>query len=499
MVVKQLEDHNSNCCWGTGTDDGARNNIKTKCRAFRKILGRCTGISYLMKKLQRQKMEKRNDLQYAYTSDSSFGSNIEFSEENIDFNSGYTLGRNTYSSETHLGTDQSPYNTMRNSIPKSRADSLSDSSLMRAVLSLTMGEIKDSFDVCSEDTSLGYFGIDNPLIELNSLVNPSTGIRMSSSDIYGVDSEIPMISIRRQSISEHPIARAISEEASNQYCFKRVLGQGSFSKVKLALHKPTGRLVAIKMVEGSILRSNPRLRVSVIREIDILRRVDHPNIIQLLEATIIGDCVCIITEYVPGCELYDYVTRKKCLSEEEAKPILTQLVSAVSHLHSIGIVHRDIKLENIIIMNSGAIKLIDFGLAKIYRSTMRPSDKLESVQSMKQILSSHYDTGVCLATRCGSEEYTAPEILLGKPYMGPPVDVWSLGVAIYAMICGVLPFNPDLDRPRYLCESITAVRYIAAVKRGVSESADSLIKRMIRYAPSERIMMTEILLHEFFS
>jgi serine/threonine protein kinase len=228
----------------------------------------------------------------------------------------------------------------------------------------------------------------------------------------------------------------------------------------------------------------------VIREIEALSRLSHSNVVKFLEATIIDDSVCIVTEYVQGCELFEHVSHRGRLSEDEARPVLAQIVSAMLHLHAKQIVHRDIKLENILISESGAIKLVDFGLARSYS----PSD---SERASHQPASTQNDC--LLSTRCGSEEYTAPEILMGIPYHGPSVDVWSLGVVMYAVLCGTLPFNPDTFRPRFLSESIIAVRYTSADKRGVSPIANSLIQKMLAYKPSDRIPIADIPLHPFFA
>ncbi|KAG0374118.1 NUAK SNF1-like kinase 1 [Mortierella sp. AD032] len=214
------------------------------------------------------------------------------------------------------------------------------------------------------------------------------------------------------------------------------IGKGSFSEVKLAVDTRTGDHVAIKVMSRAMIQSSDRLGISVRRESDLLQSIQHPNIVNFREVVETSLQLCIVLDYASGGELFEYVADKRALaSEQDIQCIFAQLVDAVDYLHQLNIVHRDLKLENVLLEpQAGAplrpkVKLTDFGLAKII--------DLDSP---------------LLTTRCGSEDYAAPEIILGQPYDGREADIWSLGVVLYALLVGFLPFNmrPGSSRKSFL-------------------------------------------------
>lgn len=153
-------------------------------------------------------------------------------------------------------------------------------------------------------------------------------------------------------------------------------------------------------------------------ELDILRKCKHPNIVKLIEEYKTKEHVYLIMEFLKAGDLLEELTAKKKFEEREVALMLSNLTSAIAYLHSEQIVHRDVKLENILIHrandSSQVLKLADFGLA------IRLDGKLNQ--------------------KCGSPIYVAPEILNGKPY-GYEVDVWSLGVITYILLCGFAPYQ----------------------------------------------------------
>lgn len=155
----------------------------------------------------------------------------------------------------------------------------------------------------------------------------------------------------------------------------------------------------------------------VSREIKILKLARHPNIVQLYEIIETPRQLYLITEYVPGGELFDYIVANRRLKEEEACKFFQQIISGIEYLHELGIVHRDMKPENLLLDHAGQIKLVDFGLSNTYTGDET------------------------LRTACGSPCYAAPEMISGEPYHGSKVDVWSCGVILFAMVCGYLPFE----------------------------------------------------------
>ncbi|KAM7324907.1 hypothetical protein ACRRTK_015163 [Alexandromys fortis] len=192
------------------------------------------------------------------------------------------------------------------------------------------------------------------------------------------------------------------------------LGVGSFGEVKLACHIPTKTQVAVKILSK---KSNALGEMN--SEVKILQTLEHSNIIHFFHVIDTQSTTYIIMEYVAGKDLHMFLSEVGCLKEQEARPIFQQVVSAVHFLHRRRIAHRDIKLENILIDGDGNVKLCDFGLAI------------------------HFAKGQMLKKVCGSLHYMAPEMLARKPYDGLAVDMWSLGVVLYAMVTGHYPYAED--------------------------------------------------------
>ena len=197
--------------------------------------------------------------------------------------------------------------------------------------------------------------------------------------------------------------------------------------------------------------------------------------------------LCLVLEYVSGGELFDYVNDHfENSTEEESKYIFLQLVKILEYLHENGIVHRDLKLENILIVssdqspNGSIIKLTDFGLAKFI-------DK----------------SSPTLTTRCGSEEYAAPELISGKPYDGRKTDIWSLGVILYTLLVGYLPFNLEAGQSRrqFFSKIIRAdftfpnSEKETGRRSKISSEAKILVKKILQSNPQKRHSLEEIRSH----
>lgn len=204
------------------------------------------------------------------------------------------------------------------------------------------------------------------------------------------------------------------------YNLEMTIGQGQFGQVKLATHKRTGLKVAVKIMGKKDIK--PIEVYQIKREIEVMKMCKHPNIVRLEDLFENADCFFLVLEYMGGGDLFDYLkTRQFRLSEERAREIIFQLTLAVQFLHTFGIVHRDIKLENVMMSDQtdkAIPKLADFGLAKM----VGPSEKADEP--------------------FGTLGYAAPEVLRKEPY-GPACDLWSLGCISYALLCGALPFDHE--------------------------------------------------------
>ncbi|XP_051829984.1 serine/threonine-protein kinase SIK2-like [Antechinus flavipes] len=207
------------------------------------------------------------------------------------------------------------------------------------------------------------------------------------------------------------------------YDIERTLGKGNFAVVKLARHRVTKTQVAIKIIDKA--RLDPSNLEKIYREVQIMKLLNHPHIIKLYQVMETKDMLYIVTEFAKNGEMFDYLTSNGHLSENEARKKFWQILSAVEYCHSHHIVHRDLKTENLLLDASMNIKLADFGFGNFYKS------------------------GEPLSTWCGSPPYAAPEVFEGKEYEGPYLDIWSLGVVLYVLVCGSLPFDgPNLPTLR---------------------------------------------------
>ena len=205
------------------------------------------------------------------------------------------------------------------------------------------------------------------------------------------------------------------------YKYGRLIGQGAFGKVNIGLNVLSGRVVAIKSFNKEKLKINSENMKKILHETNLMQKLNHPNITKILEMFEDDKFILIIMEYINGGNLFSFVKKRRKLSEKIAKFLFRQIILGIKHIHSKNIVHRDIKLENILIDLNNRIKICDFGIGVILKS----EDEL-------------------LYDQCGTPMYMAPEIILSskkKGYKGFPVDIWSSGIALYIMLSGTLPFN----------------------------------------------------------
>ncbi|NWR76774.1 NUAK2 kinase, partial [Centropus unirufus] len=223
--------------------------------------------------------------------------------------------------------------------------------------------------------------------------------------------------------------------------------------------------VAIKSIRKDKIKDEQDL-VHIRREIEIMSSLNHPHIIAVHEVFENSSKIVIVMEYASKGDLYDYISERQRLSEQEARHFFRQVVSAIYYCHKNGIVHRDLKLENILLDGNGNIKIADFGLSNVYQQ-----DKL-------------------LQTYCGSPLYASPEIINGRPYKGPEVDSWSLGVLLYILVHGTMPF--DGHDYKTLVKQITSGDYREPTKLS---DACGLIRWMLMVNPERRATIEDIATH----
>ncbi|KAM8834394.1 MAP/microtubule affinity-regulating kinase 3a isoform 20-T21 [Synchiropus picturatus] len=247
------------------------------------------------------------------------------------------------------------------------------------------------------------------------------------------------------------------------YRLLKTIGKGNFAKVKLARHILTGREVAIKIIDKTQL--NPNSLQKLFREVRIMKILNHPNIVKLFEVIETERTLYLVMEYASGGEVFDYLVAHGRMKEKEARAKFRQIVSAVQYCHQKHIVHRDLKAENLLLDADMNIKIADFGF------------------------SNEFTLGNKLDTFCGSPPYAAPELFQGKKYDGPEVDVWSLGVILYTLVSGSLPF--DGQNLKELRERVLRGKY--RIPFYMSTDCENLLKRFLVLNPSKRGTLEQIM------
>merc|ERR1719189_377605 len=250
--------------------------------------------------------------------------------------------------------------------------------------------------------------------------------------------------------------RSGEEPHIGKYRLLKTIGKGNFAKVKLAKHIPTGKEVAIKIIDKTQL--NPGSLQKLFREVRIMKTLDHPNIVKLFQVIETEKTLYLVMEYASGGEVFDYLVLHGRMKEKEARAKFRQIVSAVQYCHQKKIIHRDLKAENLLLDSEMNIKIADFGF------------------------SNEFVIGNKLDTFCGSPPYAAPELFQGKKYDGPEVDVWSLGVILYTLVSGSLPF--DGSTLRELRERVLRGKY--RIPFYMSTDCENLLKKFLVLNPARR-------------
>nr|XP_040036226.1 serine/threonine-protein kinase SIK3 homolog isoform X2 [Gasterosteus aculeatus aculeatus] len=246
------------------------------------------------------------------------------------------------------------------------------------------------------------------------------------------------------------------------YEIERTIGKGNFAVVKLATHIITKAKVAIKIVDKTQLDQQNLKKI--FREVPIMKVLEHPPIIRLYEVMETERMIYLVTEYASGGEIFDHLVAHGRMAEKDARKKFKQIVAAVHFCHCRNIVHRDLKAENLLLDHNLNIKIADFGFSNLFAR------------------------GQLLKTWCGSPPYAAPELFEGKEYDGPKVDIWSLGVVLYVLVCGALPF--DGSTLQNLRARVLSGKF--RIPFFMSTDCEYLIRHMLVLEPSRRLTLEQI-------
>ncbi|CAL8149388.1 unnamed protein product [Orchesella dallaii] len=263
--------------------------------------------------------------------------------------------------------------------------------------------------------------------------------------------------------AQHPIVKI------GHYVLGETLGVGTFGKVKIGEHTLTKHKVAVKILNRQKIKSLDVVG-KIRREIQNLKLFRHPHIIKLYQVISTPTDIFMIMEYVSGGELFDYIVKHGKLKEHEARRFFQQIISGVDYCHRHMIVHRDLKPENLLLDHNLHVKIADFGLSNMMMD------------------------GDFLRTSCGSPNYAAPEVISGKLYAGPEVDIWSCGVILYALLCGTLPFD-DEHVPTLFRKIKSGV---FPVPDYLNKSVVGMLCHMLQVDPMKRATIEDIKKHEWF-
>ncbi|XP_051533801.1 serine/threonine-protein kinase MARK2-like isoform X13 [Myxocyprinus asiaticus] len=280
----------------------------------------------------------------------------------------------------------------------------------------------------------------------------------------------PLLQIDQSHSESKPTVRSnmphsTADEQPHIGCYRllKTIGKGNFAKVKLAKHVLTGKEVAVKIIDKTQLNSSSLQKL--FREVMIMKLLNHPNIVKLFEVIETEKTLYLVMEYASGGEVFDYLVAHGRMKEKEARAKFRQIVSAVQYCHQKRIVHRDLKAENLLLDADMNIKIADFGF------------------------SNEFTLGNKLDTFCGSPPYAAPELFQGKKYDGPEVDVWSLGVILYTLVSGSLPF--DGQNLKELRERVLRGKY--RIPFYMSTDCENLLKKFLILNPTKRGSLEQIM------
>ncbi|KAF5944819.1 hypothetical protein HYC85_018896 [Camellia sinensis] len=257
-----------------------------------------------------------------------------------------------------------------------------------------------------------------------------------------------------------------------RYELGRTLGEGAFAKVKFGRNVETDENVAIKILNKEKILKHDMIG-QIKREILTMKLIRHPNVIRMYEVMASKTKIFIVLEFVTGGELFDKISGKGRLKEDEARKYFQQLINAVDYCHSRGVFHRDLKPENLLLDANGILKVSDFGLSALPQQIREDG---------------------LLHTTCGTPNYVAPEVIKNKGYDGAKADLWSCGVILFVLLAGFLPFEESNLMELY--KKIFKAEFLCPP--WFSSGSRKLIKRILDPNTETRITIAEIIENEWF-
>jgi len=260
------------------------------------------------------------------------------------------------------------------------------------------------------------------------------------------------------------------------YSFGRILGEGSYAKVKLAeLTSSTGEKsrFACKIL---CKRKAPRDFVTKFmpREMEVIKRLDHENVVKLKAVFEFESRVFIFMELADNGDLLSYIKKNGAQPNANAKQLFKDICSGIAYIHSMDIVHRDLKCENLLMTRDNRVKIADFGFARFCTDQ----------ESGRRVLSRTY---------CGSAAYAAPEILRGQPYNPKMYDVWSMGCVLFIIVCSSMPFDDSNVKKMLKAQTEKKIHFPSRVRGQISHLCQALLLRMLEVDVTKRATVDQCL------
>ena len=311
--------------------------------------------------------------------------------------------------------------------------------------------------------------IENYMKNNKNIISNNSSLSLININNNNYEEESNILSEKIKAYGKAHLYKSYPKTNLSFYKIGRIIGRGAFGKVNLALHILSGYLVAMKSFNKNKLQI-PLYKIK--NEIKIMQKLrNNKNIVKLLEFFENEKYYFIIMENVIGGNLFTSINKMGYLPESLAKNIFKQLIETVKYIHSKGIVHRDIKPDNILLNLNNEIKLCDFGVSKEIKK------------------------GILIKDICGTPAFIAPEILMKKPYDPYMTDVWSCGIVLYLMITGIFPFNGYNEIQ--LNNNILSGKFNKV--NNVSNELMDLINKILELNPNKRIIIDEILKHPWLN
>ncbi|XP_069015385.1 serine/threonine-protein kinase NIM1 [Embiotoca jacksoni] len=296
---------------------------------------------------------------------------------------------------------------------------------------------------------------------------------LTDSSQGGVDDEeseppLPLTPLQKLTTDmckdENTIKELIIGRRVGFYKIRGEIGCGTFSRVKLAFHALTRDKVALKILDR--LRLDAQAQRLLSREITSMESLQHPNVVRLYEVVETPSRLYLVLEYAGGGDLHNKICSDGKLSENLSQITFAQILSAIKYMHNVNIIHRDLKAENVLFTTGGCVKVADFGFSTWVSNRNNALD-----------------------TFCGSPPYAAPELFKDECYLGPPVDVWAMGILLFFMVTGTMPFRAETIGK--LRRSIIEGTY--AIPPWVPGPCQRLIRGILKTAPEDRYAVDQML------